>query len=459
MGVSYKNIVWWFTIHNYHTNCFCIFSIDSDKVKHYLCLVQYRFEGQPHELQPRPHGNSKVKRPYARSMKSLQEKLKQSSGKATPKEAMASILEQSGGVRKARSAGSIPKSRSQVRYHQQQNKPKSDVNARSDALFNVMIQCKSTDPDSDEAFVRSVVAAPEPMAVLCTNQQLNDMVRFLTDPTQFSVMGVDPTFNFGEFNVTPIAFRYMLLEHRNEGHSPIMLGPLLVHQQKKFSSYHFFISTLISLCPKLTNIKAFGTDGEQELYKAFKAQLPNSIHLRCFRHFRANLSAKLTKLCIPTSVAKEFLKDVFGQTTGDVHEAGLVDATSTEEFTTKLEAYREVWNERESAVNPTRPPTFFKWFASEKASEVKDSMIRPVREAARLGSPPSPFYTNICESLNNVLHQKVHFKASEWHKFNEAMRELVHQSYQIIELSVIDHGLFTFRPQYKNLVISQDRWF
>ena len=124
-----------------------------------------------------------------------------------------------------------------------------------------MIQCKSTDPEPDKAFVRSVVAAPEPMAVLCTNQQLNDMVRFLTDPSQFSVMGVDPTFNFGDFNVTLIAFRYMLLEHRNEGHSPIMLGPLLVHQQKKFSSYHFFISTLISLCPKLTNIKAFGTDG------------------------------------------------------------------------------------------------------------------------------------------------------------------------------------------------------
>ena len=57
--------------------------IDSNKVRHNLCLVQYRFDGEPHELHPRPHGNSKVKRPYTRSMKSLQEKLKQSSGKAT----------------------------------------------------------------------------------------------------------------------------------------------------------------------------------------------------------------------------------------------------------------------------------------------------------------------------------------------------------------------------------------
>ena len=50
------------------------------------------------------------------------------------------------------------------------------------------------------------MAAPEPMAVLATNQQLKDMVRFLTDPQQHTVMGIDPTFNFGEFNVTPIAF-------------------------------------------------------------------------------------------------------------------------------------------------------------------------------------------------------------------------------------------------------------
>ena len=58
-----------------------------------------------------------------------------------------------------------------------------------------MLWWKSTDSDSDDAFVQKVVAAPEPMVVLCTNQQLNDMKRFLTDPSQQSCMGVDPTFN------------------------------------------------------------------------------------------------------------------------------------------------------------------------------------------------------------------------------------------------------------------------
>lgn len=215
-----------------------------------------------------------------------------------------------------------------MRYHQLRNK---QATSRNDALLNVMLQCKSTDPDSDEAFVQSVVTAPEPMAVLCTNQQLDDMVRFLTKPSH-SIMEVDPTFNFGDFNVTPIAIHYLLLEHRKEGHSSVLLGPLLVHQQKKFSSYHFFASTLVSLRPALRNVRAFGTDGEHELYKAFKMQFENAIHLRCFRHFRANLRDKLAKLCIPPPTANEFLKDVFGRTIGEVHEAGLVDASSAEEF-------------------------------------------------------------------------------------------------------------------------------
>ena len=56
----------------------------------------------------------------------------------------------------------------------------------------------------------------------------------------------------------------------------------------------------------LRNILAFGTDGEAELHKALTANFPNAIHLRCFRHYRANLSSKLKDLGIPTTVADDF---------------------------------------------------------------------------------------------------------------------------------------------------------
>ena len=62
-------------------------------------------------------------------------------------------------------------------------------------------------------------------------------------------MGADPTFNFGEFNVTPIVFRNLILEHRTKGHSPLMLGPILVHQHKNF--------LLIIFCIQFNNLDAY----------------------------------------------------------------------------------------------------------------------------------------------------------------------------------------------------------
>ena len=48
-----------------------------------------------------------------------------------------------------------------------------------DILAHVMQMCKDT-KGTDAEFVRSVEAAPEPMCVLATNQQLVDMERFCT---------------------------------------------------------------------------------------------------------------------------------------------------------------------------------------------------------------------------------------------------------------------------------------
>ena len=47
-------------------------------------------------------------------MKSMHNKLRESAGKATPKQALVNCLKDCGGVREARSLGNIPKGRSQV---------------------------------------------------------------------------------------------------------------------------------------------------------------------------------------------------------------------------------------------------------------------------------------------------------------------------------------------------------
>ena len=91
--------------------------------------------------------------------------------------------------------------------------------------------------------IQFVKAVPEPMCVLATDLQLDDLVRFCTDSKQSAILCID------DFNVTPIVYQHPLLESCSYGSSPIIHGPILVHQKKEFSSYNYFLSTLIGFRP------------------------------------------------------------------------------------------------------------------------------------------------------------------------------------------------------------------
>lgn len=140
-----------------------------------------------------------------------------------------------------------------------------------------------------------------------------------------SVLSVDPTFNLGPFYVTPTTYQNLLVE-TGRGNHPVTLGPILIHQTKKFQPFHYFASTLIRLNPNLIDLKAFGTDGEPELIKAFNVCFPTAVHLRCTLHLRQNVKDKLRNLGVPQSVAREFVDDIFGKQTGSHFKAGLVDS-------------------------------------------------------------------------------------------------------------------------------------
>ena len=163
-----------------------------------------------------------------------------------------------------------------------------------------------------------------------------------------------------------------------------------MHHQKKFSSYNFFASTLISLKPALRNVIAFGTDGEEELYKAFETQFPNAIHLRCFRHYRANIKRKLQEMGVPP---EPFLQDIFGRTSEGVHSEGLVDANDSSDFAERLDIWRKNGaNVRRNVIRP-KDVLFFLWFKRYKADEILSDLLRPIREAAGLGSSPAPYFS------------------------------------------------------------------
>ena len=179
---------------------------------------------------------------------------------------------------------------------------------------------------------------------------------------------VDPTLNLGSFYVTPITYQNLLVETSSHCH-PVLLGPVLIHQTKQFRPFHYFASTLTRLNPNLANIRAFGTDGEPELIKAFKVAFSNAIHLRCANHLRQNIKDKLHSLKMQV-VAGEVLCDIFGKQIGSNYESGLLDAASSESFWKSLHRVKECWNNLERSCDPSKDPVFHNWFCKHKANEI-----------------------------------------------------------------------------------------
>ena len=169
-------------------------------------------------------------------------------------------------------------------------------------LYSIMLECKLVQGKA-EVFVQDVKAAPQPMCVLSFNWQLNDMERFLTNNQQFGVLTVDTTYNLGDFYVTAVTYPHLMLQDVITKKSPLLLGPVLVHQSTNFSVFNYFASTLVGCRPKLRQVLAFGSDGDKALVEAFTHNFPYAIQLRCFIHFQRNVAEKLKNLGFSSAVS------------------------------------------------------------------------------------------------------------------------------------------------------------
>ena len=288
-------------------------------------FIQYLFDGMEHPVYPSAHGNCKRKRssPYVRTKESTVQELRRESSAQTPKAAYHTVHKEKGGIMNAVSISDLPRNRAQAKYTRRgHTRVKSFDNI--DSLTILLEQCKRQQMNRNEQpFIREITGAPELRCVLGYDWQLDDLATFCTDPEEMSVFGADPTFNLGRFNVTVTSYRNLKVVDRVDGHHPAMIGPLLLSQTKTFDAYNHFFSKIISLNKETRGILAFGTDGEEELYKAMKFSFPYAVHLRCFNHFRDNCKDKLKSSNVPEEAQKQFLFDVFGRRVGDTWEQGL----------------------------------------------------------------------------------------------------------------------------------------
>ena len=164
---------------------------------------------------------------------------------------------------------------------------------------------------------------------------------------------------------------------------------------KNISSFSLPCFYYDSTNPRLVHLRAFGTDGESELIKAFHTCFPQAVHLRCTNHLCQNIKEKLHDLKIPQNIWKEFISDIFGVQIGTHFECGLIDSQSESSFSAQLTTLRERWNNLErSCKESTSPPEFHTWFLTYKARDFIKRALPEVSTKAGV-DPLHHFTTNL----------------------------------------------------------------
>ena len=215
-------------------NVMLIFNfLDCDDKQLPLVVVQYSFlNGEAIPLKIESHGNAKDKdRVYIRTQHS------------TPKAAVKDVYGKAGGVMNAKSLSEIPRDHRQAvnaKSHKSSGTSKISSNQNKDLVYDLLEQHFGV-------FVRNVSFDDTITCVLASEQQLRDMERFCANH-QFnnaSVLGIDPTFNLGDFYVTVTAYENLLVTSRKTGIHPVFVGPMLVHQHRTYETYFHFAAELV----------------------------------------------------------------------------------------------------------------------------------------------------------------------------------------------------------------------
>ncbi|XP_028410639.1 uncharacterized protein LOC114533331 [Dendronephthya gigantea] len=417
-----------------------------------------------------PHGNSQKNRGYKRVMPSTRKALQtQPSSKKTAKEILDSVYRDVGDVTRARSIGELPRGPTDVynarhaAKREQRNKPTKEGGKEVNTIWELLETAKREEKDGkDSVFIRECRIHPDFLVVLASDRQLQDLKHFCTNPHEFCIFGVDPTFNIFEENIslTVTTYRNLKLHKDVTKKSPVFIGPVLMHQRKDWKTYARFANSLITECPELEGLLACGTDGERALIDGLKRNFRFALFLRCFIHFKDNVKRQLSERGLPSEIKSKFLNEIFGKQEGDTKYAGLLDCDTEEEFDNKLIALQGEWESREKEVYGTLKTTntFYEWFLKEKARDGKESMLKSIRIEAGLGNPPRKYTNNDPESANFVIKHGLKFDAKKPHEFVQEMKNIIQRQYRDEDRAVFGKGPYEIRPEFQHLTVDDKTW-
>ena len=428
-------------------------------------VIQYYFEGGIEvPIKLAKHGNAKKDNslPYMRTSRPVLQKLKKKCSQlGSCRKAVEECFEDGGGTSGMSSLAEVPRNRKQAYNMKQQVscKKQSVKTAQRHEFYDILELLNEGTFVRAFSFAKSSSASTnstQPRSFQATSFQLQQLSRICASEKYGSVLGVDATFNCGNFFVTLTSFKHKMFVHKDSGTNPVVVGPSIIHTTKEFEDYHYLASQLKTHCANFESLTAFGTDGEINIANAFVCELPGSIHLRCKIHLHDNIDRKLSSLSYDKVARQEVLNSIFGKRVGNTRTKALTDASTAEEFDTMLNDLETKWLQIETSQH-SGDVQFFSWFKNHLVVVMKENVIASVRQNAGLGCPPEFYTQNSSECSNSIVKRNAGGKR-EWSDFCTSLEDTAKSQALELEKAVYGMGEFRLSHDFKHLAIRADKW-
>lgn len=427
-------------------------------------LVQYIFEDGEQEVDVKAHGNCKNnnfgKPGFTRTMKSTKALIVEKLAVFPPRETSHDIIKERGGIMSISQSGEFPRNRNQV-YNvnrKLKNEKARTTLSNNDPLLQIITKAKEDQKGRvKNAFIREIPLFPEPIVFLASEQQLIDIERFCTNPAKLCIVGVDATFQITGFYFTFTTYRNLILT-TEKGNHPVFIGPGILHKQKLYTSYKTLPLLMSKYCAGTSGVLVYGTDGEENMAKAFSDSYPTAKHLRCDIHMRDNVKQKLSEIGIAGNVASEIVFDIFGKKVECGIEGGLVDCTSSDEFDTALKVVVEKWNTVHDHC-----AKFVEYFLKEKADVIREAARADVRSVCGLGYPPKVYTQNANECMNRVIKAEENSSYSKKEvsllPYVERIRNEIKRQQNEQFLAVLGRGQYRLTEEFSFLEVQERNFY
>lgn len=378
----------------------------------------------------KPHGNSQKAIPYQRTDPRVLEKAYIESKSKPPREVYHDML--------LNNSFEAPNDFQQIRskkYHEKHKDGERTYKNVAEEIL-VVINMLQNDPNIQEIIHMKNKA---PCIILYSNDQIIDM---RTNISKGSVMGVDRTFNLGSCFVTSTVYKNEAVIHKESNLSPIFLGPMLLHWDADFKSFHAFFSHLQrELAENIDCVEIkIGSDQEKALIKALKLCFPSSIFMLCTNHIKTNIRRYLAdKVGCNTKDRNYIIDCLFGEN-GIAMKDEYTFAARNLELNDMLEKY----------------PLFSKYYETQR-SKIYDYICLP-RQKLDDDKVCGLWTNNNCESMNNILKLSIDWKPQK-------LPDLVNKVTRVAQLQMLDlrrslygTGNYILKRKYKRYMVDRSSW-